>query len=544
MSSDAEQKKDNNRKLRTLMPKDDVEMSQPMEPSGPFSRREEEDLVPKHKILYASRTHVQLTQAMKELKKTPYKDRPSLILGSRDQLCIHHEVKDIGSISAKNQACKIKVKQRTCRFYDRFEEKSKILKNQPIIDLEDLVTTGLKHSFCPYYASRLFKKRSEVIFTPYNYLLVPSLRRSQQLDLQGSVVIFDEGHNLESICEESASSEISSVTLASVVKELDRLLVIVAKMQFDENKQVDPEEEESQHDMDEEMMIALDPKSLVFLKNILCDFIEALDEVFKREMDKKKKNQPSRNTFNRKEEEEFQYRISCSFMFDEVIDRKLYLDEANVSKLMNIIDQISLLLSTSTQSSSGPFSSAGKVTQFESLKDFFKVLFPDKDPTQVKPKITPLDIDIDEIGNDVDTQIFRKQFSEKFKIVLEKIDPNKLYNANNHEEQTVQDSNGGKWYVSNTQKFKRFKSEDDAEAEGEKGPTDAWRLNLFCLSPSVAIQKLIDLGTESIIVTSGTLAPIESFSASMEIPFPILLENKHVILSDQLIIRALCNSSE
>ena len=42
-------------------------------------------------IIYASRTHSQLSQVARELKATPY--RPKLaLLGSREQLCIHHEV--------------------------------------------------------------------------------------------------------------------------------------------------------------------------------------------------------------------------------------------------------------------------------------------------------------------------------------------------------------------------------------------------------------------------------------------------------------------
>nr|XP_020668087.1 regulator of telomere elongation helicase 1-like [Pogona vitticeps] len=59
------------------------------------------------KIIYASRTHSQLTQVISELKNTVY--RPKVcVLGSREQLCIHPEVKRqdsnhmqaLGSLSA------------------------------------------------------------------------------------------------------------------------------------------------------------------------------------------------------------------------------------------------------------------------------------------------------------------------------------------------------------------------------------------------------------------------------------------------------------
>lgn len=43
-------------------------------------------------IIYASRTHSQLSQAMQELKKTQYSYLKSIIIGSRDQMCVDEEV--------------------------------------------------------------------------------------------------------------------------------------------------------------------------------------------------------------------------------------------------------------------------------------------------------------------------------------------------------------------------------------------------------------------------------------------------------------------
>ncbi len=44
------------------------------------------------KVIYASRTHSQLAQAMQELKKTSYNGMKAAIIGSREQLCIHPDV--------------------------------------------------------------------------------------------------------------------------------------------------------------------------------------------------------------------------------------------------------------------------------------------------------------------------------------------------------------------------------------------------------------------------------------------------------------------
>ena len=49
------------------------------------------------RIVYASRTHSQLAQAIRELKKTIYKPK-TVILGSRAQLCIHPAVSELREV--------------------------------------------------------------------------------------------------------------------------------------------------------------------------------------------------------------------------------------------------------------------------------------------------------------------------------------------------------------------------------------------------------------------------------------------------------------
>ena len=66
------------------------------------------------------------------------------------------------------------------------------------MDIEDLVMTGKQHSACPYYSAREASKQADcaIIFTPYNYLLDKRSRHSQNLDVAGNILIFDEAHNL------------------------------------------------------------------------------------------------------------------------------------------------------------------------------------------------------------------------------------------------------------------------------------------------------------------------------------------------------------
>ncbi|KTF90070.1 hypothetical protein cypCar_00036083 [Cyprinus carpio] len=48
------------------------------------------------------------------------------------------------------------------------------------------------------------------------------------------------------------------------------------------------------------------------------------------------------------------------------------------------------------------------------------------------------------------------------------------------------------------------------------------------------MQELLGQGVRSIILTSGTLSPLSSFTCEMKIPFPVSLENLHVIQPDQI----------
>lgn len=49
----------------------------------------------------------------------------------------------------------------------------------------------------------------DLAIIPYHYILTPSIRRKLPLQIENSIVIFDEAHNLERICEEIMSFKLS-----------------------------------------------------------------------------------------------------------------------------------------------------------------------------------------------------------------------------------------------------------------------------------------------------------------------------------------------
>ena len=74
--------------------------------------------------------------------------------------------------------------------------------------------------------------------------------------------------------------------------------------------------------------------------------------------------------------------------------------------------------------------------------------------------------------------------------------------------------------------------------------SDAWNttaarkqgkvLSYWCFSPGHSMRELVRQGVRTLILTSGTLAPVSSFALEMQIPFPVFLENPHVIDKHQI----------
>ncbi|KAA6356911.1 MAG: hypothetical protein EZS28_047562, partial [Streblomastix strix] len=85
---------------------------------------------------------------------------------------------------------------------------------------------------CPYDAALSLALKADIIFSPYNYVVDPIIRRIMKLNSQlpNSLLIFDEAHNIESTCRESVSFnlqrkdiEITRQELTEAVKLFDVL---------------------------------------------------------------------------------------------------------------------------------------------------------------------------------------------------------------------------------------------------------------------------------------------------------------------------------
>ncbi|XP_019645194.1 PREDICTED: regulator of telomere elongation helicase 1-like [Branchiostoma belcheri] len=408
------------------------------------------------KIIYASRTHSQLSQAVAELKNTSYSNLKVCILGSREQLCIHPEVQEQTSNSAKVHMCKAKTSSRLCVFHNNLDEKKseKEFSEAPL-DIEDLVKVGRKHKVCPYYMARELKSSADIIFMPYNYLLDPKSRKAHSVDLKNHIIVFDEAHNLEKMCEESSSFDLTAYDLASCVEELDNLHKSVAEIEVLNEKF----HTESSTPPD------FSATELIKLKSMLLELEKKIDSL----------PLPANGSGITK---------PGSFLYELFAELQITFETAPI--LLEVLDKVVSYATTNTGTSVVFGNKAAGVSK---LGDVLKIAF-SHDSSAAQP------------GSNLANVL----------------------------------SNYYKVYVKPEEGFQK-KSKANADPWGttsSKPKKQGRTLSYWCFSPGHAMQDLARHGVHSIILTSGTLSPLESFTAEMHIDFPVHLENPHVIERHQV----------
>uniref|UniRef100_W5K1X8 DNA 5'-3' helicase n=1 Tax=Astyanax mexicanus TaxID=7994 RepID=W5K1X8_ASTMX len=182
------------------------------------------------KIFFGTRTHKQITQIARELKRTLYSTVPMTILSSRDHTCVHPEVMPHAN---RNERCKELLEAKnglSCRFYHnvhKMREQSSLQWVHGLHqawDIEELVRLGTKLRSCAYYAARELMQEACIVFCPYNYLLDPLIRESMEINLQGQIVVLDEAHNIEDCARESASFTLNQAQLLQAREEIESLV--------------------------------------------------------------------------------------------------------------------------------------------------------------------------------------------------------------------------------------------------------------------------------------------------------------------------------
>ncbi|KAG2454208.1 hypothetical protein HYH02_001242 [Chlamydomonas schloesseri] len=171
------------------------------------------------RIFFATRTHSQIAQVVRELKRTAYK--PSMaILASKQHYCINKTVLRTGRV---DEECERLAREEAypCRYRNNKgggggRQPPRVAVATQVHDIEELSAACTKAKTCPYFTARDLALGAELVFCPYSYLLDPVVRAALGLDVSGSVLIFDEAHNMEDVCREGGSMDLDLDALREV----------------------------------------------------------------------------------------------------------------------------------------------------------------------------------------------------------------------------------------------------------------------------------------------------------------------------------------
>ncbi|KAM3936095.1 Fanconi anemia group J protein [Leptodactylus fuscus] len=400
------------------------------------------------KIFFGTRTHKQIAQITRELRRTAYTAVRMTILSSRDHTCVNPNIQ-----SNRNEKCRELIEAKdgpSCRYYygaQKMNEQNILqyrLGLNQAWDIEELVGLGKRLRACAYYAARELMTEADIVFCPYNYLLDSQIRESMDICLKDQVVILDEAHNIEDCARESASFSVTDAQLLFARDEIDSMVNHGIRRS------------------DHEPLRGLCYSMTNWIK-------ECADNLVERDYES------SCKVWNGKE-------ILSVFHNMGITNATFPLLKGNLAAVIEKEEKTTML---NGQESVVKIPTLSPPTLFV-LKGLFLVL----------------------------DYLFREnnRFADDYRIALQQ-----SYTWSN--KQDIADENGF---------FARPKNRRSVRQR-----TLVYTLNFWCLNPAVAFSELSG-NARCIVLTSGTLSPMSSFSSELGVKFSIQLEANHVIQKSQV----------
>lgn len=444
-------------------------------------------------IIYASRTHAQLTQVIKEFKNTSYANKINMtVLGSRDQLCVNPKFKGKYKGTALNNRCTSRNSRGGCHYKNQLEATknqgtpgsstwmSNMSKKSCVMDIEDLVKKGTNDQVCPYYYSR--EKASEtadIIFMPYNYVLEKTIRDTLNIDWIGSIVIFDEAHNLEKVATSAVSASFSALENASCIEELKHILTILK----DSSSSKKGNDSSVTNILLEDEKIRPDKLVVTAMLKALYAMEDKMDQIPLRKQS---------------------YGATPSATLTGMWYRKM-LAEVGFTKYhkRRVLHEIRkcadfLMLQLNDTSIDGE----------------------DKTSKSRSPGMRLQESRLDKLSRMLQLGI---------------IDPGRMRSYEQFDDYKV--------YVCKEEKSQQPANNNNRYNKGNKSPSsgkpEPWVLNFWSFSPGLALTAGRFKNVRSFLLASGTLSPMDVFQSDMVVPFNSVIENPHVIKRDQVWIGAI-----
>lgn len=224
---------------------------------------------PEHrKIIYCSRTMSEIEKALVELENLMdyrsrelgvHEDFRGLGLTSRKNLCLHPIVSKERKGTVVDEKCRRmtngQAKQKLETDPDSKVELCEYHENLYNIEVEDYLPKGVysferlikyceERKLCPYFIVRRMISLCNIIIYSYHYLLDPKIaeRVSREMSKDG-IVIFDEAHNIDNVCIESLSLDLTNDVLKRATKGANAL-----ENRIEEVRRIDAQKLQDEYD--------------------------------------------------------------------------------------------------------------------------------------------------------------------------------------------------------------------------------------------------------------------------------------------------------
>ncbi|VDL72183.1 unnamed protein product [Nippostrongylus brasiliensis] len=450
------------------------------------------------RIYYCSRTHSQLSQVVRELNRTTYKDIRTTVVGSRDQLCIHEKVSKVQDTRVKTSMCNAMVSKRSCHYFNNWDKtsidqlNSLFMESGNIPDIEDMVVIGQKHRICPFFRCRQMQETAELVLLPYNYIIDPVLRKIHRVDLNGSIVIFDEAHNMENICEDVMSVEISSVNIALAIGEVKDAIECMQNDIEETRSELDNIAPEFGTEKSERAKgPAFELGDAAVLLSLLFELETKVEEILNDKSGRAMQDFPGKVYPGDRLLQTFE---AAGFSFDKA-------------------DAICKLLSNITDYVEQKNESTERGKNLALMKDFISVVY-----TSLSKEAATA-IAQSETGatasNASKVSIDPKRIGKHFK----------LYVVHDDGSDEKPESVSFRFLFEFFSFLSNFFNSSMLQTT----------LKFWCFSSSIAMRALKVNGVRTVIVTSGTLSPLSTFTRNIGLNFGSTLENEHAAKGNQVI---------
>ncbi|KAF9653113.1 transcription factor TFIIH complex subunit Rad15 [Thelephora ganbajun] len=207
----------------------------------------------KRKLVYCSRTVPEIEKALSELRrlmeyrieaaeteedKRKEHNFTGLGLTSRKNLCIHPDVSKEKKGVVVDARCRdltnaavVQKGRDNPGSIDLCDWHENLGKMEPgrlvppgIWTLADVMEYGHKHGTCPYFTVRRMMPFVDVIIYSFHYLLDPKVADQVSKELaKDAIVVFDEAHNIDNVCIESLSIDLTRPMLESATRSVTKL---------------------------------------------------------------------------------------------------------------------------------------------------------------------------------------------------------------------------------------------------------------------------------------------------------------------------------